>query len=76
MKSAQKLQPSVSLYSAGGEASGDEAHTLLSDALWESFVQQPSVEELEHKMSSTNDHHWKQLQWHEGQVCTRHHCER
>lgn len=23
-------------------------------------------------MSSSDDNHWKQLQWHEGEVCTRH----
>lgn len=58
--------------SAGGEVSGDEAHTLLPDALWESPVQQPSVEELECAASSSDENHWKQLQWHDGQVGVRH----
>ncbi len=60
----------------GGEASGDQAHTLLPDALWESVVQQPSVEELECTVSSSDDRHWKQLQWHEGKVCAACHCWR
>ena len=68
----RKQQLYVSLYCAGGEASGDQTNTLLPDALWESPVQQFTVEELEHTMSSSDDNHWKQLQRHEGQVCTRH----
>lgn len=68
----QKQQPPISLCPAGGEASGDQAHTLLPDALWESPVQQPSVEELEYTTSSSDDNHRKQLQWNERQVCTRH----
>lgn len=43
---------------AGGKAPNDKTHTLLSDALWESAVQQPSVEELEYTVSSSDDHHW------------------
>lgn len=67
-----KHQISVSLNRAGGEASSDEAHTFLPDALWESPVQQPSVEELEYTMSSSHDNHRKQFQRHEGQVSARH----
>lgn len=62
----------VFLFSTGGEASGHKSHPVLSNALWESPVQQPSVEELEHTGFDSDGHHREQLQRHEGEVCIRH----
>lgn len=45
----------------GGEASGNEANTLLPDALWKSPVQQPAVEKLVYAASVSDVDHWKQL---------------
>ena len=49
------------IYCSGREARGNKAHPLFPDALWESLVQQPSLEELEQTISSFDDNHWKQL---------------
>lgn len=56
----------VCLYCSGGETFGRKTHIFLPDALWESPLQQPSVEELECTGSPSDDNHRKQLQWDEG----------
>lgn len=57
-------------YFSGGETFVNQTHYLLSNALWKSPVQQPSLEELEYTVSSSDQNNWKQLHQYEGKVCT------
>lgn len=57
---------------AGRETYGNPTHCLLPDALWESPVQQPPLEELEYSVSPSDKNNWKQLLKYKGKVCTSH----
>lgn len=59
-------------YFLGGETLVNSTHCLLPNALWKSPVQQPSLEELEYTVSSSDKNNWKQLHQYEGKVCTNH----